>query len=316
MEQEASATGPLYPPIEPHRVAELAVGSGHRLHFELSGNPHGHPVLFLHGGPGSHTRPAHRCFFDPAFYRIVLFDQRGCGRSRPAGEVRDNTTHHLVADIESLRCALDVERWLLFGGSWGSTLALAYAAAHPRRVAGLILRGVFLASRDELDWYLYGLQRFMPEASMRLAGGDGDDLLARYHALVNHPDTSIAVSAAQRWMEYEQAAMDPGAPSSGSSQVGAGELLPRARVQLHYLVNRCFLREGELLDGLWRLEDVPAIIVQGRRDMVCPPRAAWQVAQRLRHAELRMIAGGGHAASEPRMAEALRAATDEFRVRL
>jgi proline iminopeptidase len=302
--------------MEPHYVAELPVGSGHRLHFEVCGNPHGHPVLFLHGGPGSHTRPAHRCFFDPAVYRIVLFDQRGCGRSLPSGEVRDNTTYHLVADIESLRRALNVERWLLFGGSWGSTLALAYGIAYPRRVAGLILRGVFLASRDELDWYVRGLRRFIPEASIRLAGGDSQDVLARYHSLVNHPDIPIAVSAAQRWLEYEEAAMNPAVPSSGPAQSGGAELLARARVQLHYLVNHCFLREGELLDGLWRLEKVPAIIVQGRRDMVCPPHAAWQVAQRLSLAELRMIAGGGHAASEPPMAEALRAATDEFRRRL
>jgi proline iminopeptidase len=307
----------LYPAIEPYLEADLAVGPGHRIHYELSGNPQGFPLLFLHGGPGSQTRPGHRCYFDPRFYRIVLFDQRGCGRSSPAGEVHDNTTHHLIADIEQLRLALGVERWLLFGGSWGSTLALAYAGAHPGRVAAMILRGVFLASSSELEWYLNGLRRFVPEAWQQLSGGDGRDLVARYHSLVNHPDPQTAASAAQRWVDYEVAAMAMGAPApAAASQTDADALVARSRVQLHYLANRCFLREGELLEGLHRLAGTPAIVVQGRRDMICPPHTAWEVASRLPRAELRMIADGGHAAGEAPMAPALRRAADDLRERL
>lgn len=317
MNTDQRAEGLLYPSIEPYLETDLAVGSGHRIHYELSGNPQGFPVLFLHGGPGSQTRPGHRCYFDPQFYRIVLFDQRGCGRSIPAGELCDNTTHHLVADIEQLRLALGVERWLLFGGSWGSTLALAYAVAHSERVAALILRGVFLASEDELEWYLNGLRRFVPEAWLQLAEGDGGNLVARYHALVNHPDAQTAANAARRWVDYEAAAMAIGAPESAPpTQNDANALVARVRVQLHYLMNHCFLRKGELLDNLHRLAGKPTIVVQGRRDMVCPPVTAWEVASRLSGAELRMIGDGGHSASDSPLAPALRRAADDMRRRL
>ncbi len=274
-------------------------------------------MLFLHGGPGSHTRPHHRQFFDPKFYRIILFDQRGCGRSTPMGSTEDNTTWHLLADMERLRRELEVERWLLFGGSWGSTLALAYAQTHPQRVAGLILRGVFLATRTELRWYLDGLGGFVPEAWQELTGGSSSDIAARYHALVNHPDQTIAIQAAQRWVGYEDAVMALGSGVMPRTVPGdPASTLSRARVQLHYLANNCFLREGELLEGCARLASVPAIVVQGRQDMVCPPATAVRVAHRLPGAELRLIEAAGHSASQPVLAAALRIAADDMRERI
>jgi proline iminopeptidase len=294
------------------------VGGRHAIHFEQCGNPRGVPAIFLHGGPGSHTRPVHRRFFDPQRYRVVLFDQRGCGQSTPAGATAENTTQHLVDDIEALRRHLELERALLFGGSWGCTLALAYAAAHPERVAALVLRGVFLASRAEIDWYLDGLRNFVPEAWEALARGQGgSSLLARYHELVNQEGDREALAAAQRWVGYEAAVMNLGAAGAAAAVTDAPvAVLARARVQLHYLVHDCFLRPGELISGLARLWEVPALIVQGRLDMVCPPRAAIELARRLPRAELRLVEHGGHSASGRDMAEALRRATDDLRGRL
>ncbi|HXM82668.1 MAG TPA: prolyl aminopeptidase [Burkholderiales bacterium] len=307
----------LYPPLEPFAAQRLPVGGRHAIHFEQCGNPRGFPALFLHGGPGSHTRAPHRRFFDPQFYRVVLFDQRGCGRSTPLGCTEENTTRHLVEDIEALRSHLALERVMLFGGSWGATLALTYATAHPKRVAGMVLRGVFFGSRGEVDWYLGGLRSFVPEAWQTLAQGAGGDLLARYHALVNQHDERTALAAAQRWVGYEEAVMSLGAAqtATGTAQDPAAALA-RARVQLHYLVHDCFLEPGELASGLPRLADVPALIVQGRLDMVCPPRAAFELARLLPRGELRLVERGGHSASEPDLAQALRCAADDMRGRL
>jgi proline iminopeptidase len=303
----------LYPPIEPFAEQQLRVDGGHVLHVEQCGNPEGFPALFLHGGPGSRTRPLHRRFFDPRFYRIVLFDQRGCGRSTPLGRTEDNTTRHLVEDIEALRSHLGAEHLMLFGGSWGATLALAYATAHPQRVAAMVLRGVFLGSRREVDWYLGGLGELVPQARQALAQGIGEDLLGRYHALVSQLD----MTAARRWLAYEEAvmALDSGSPQ-GSEAEDPDAVLARAKVQLHYLAHDCFLEPGELLSGLERIGDTPALIVQGSRDRVCPPGAALEVAKRLPGAELRLVERGGHSAAAPEMAQALRRATDELRARL
>jgi proline iminopeptidase len=327
VDRPAEDTDFLYPALDPFAAGRLPVGARHVLHFEQCGNPVGFPALFLHGGPGSRTLPAHRRFFDPRFYRVVLFDQRGCGRSTPPGGTEENTTRHLVEDIEALRRHLGVERMLLFGGSWGSTLALAYAAAHPQRVAGMVLRGIFLASRAEVDWYLDGLRRFVPEAweasfdsaQDRLAQGeDGGDLLARYHALVNRQDEREALAAARRWVGYEEAVMGLGAPDgpAGTAAPEPAAVLARARVQLHYLAHDCFLEPGELLSGLGRLAEAPALIVQGRLDMLCPPRAAFELARRLPRGELRLVERGGHSAFEPDMAQALRRAADDMRARV
>ena len=318
----------LYPELDPFAAGRLPVGNRHVLHFEQCGNPRGFPALFLHGGPGSQTRPLHRRFFDPRFYRVVLFDQRGCGRSTPPGDTQENTTRDLVEDIEALRRHLEIERMMLFGGSWGSTLALAYGAAHPERVAGMLLRGIFLASRPEVDWYLDGLRNFVPQAWEALSQGESGSLLARYHALVNQQDEREALAAARRWVGYEEAVMDLGAPERPAETVGPESATPpsatpepaatlaRARVQLHYLAHDCFLEPGELLAGLPRLADVPALIVQGRLDMVCPPRAAVELARLLPRSELRLVERGGHSVSGPEMAEALRRAADDMRARV
>ena len=303
----------LYPQLEPHHADWFDAGGGHRIYFETSGLPAGFPVLFLHGGPGSRTRPAHRRFFDPGFYRIVLFDQRGCGRSTPPGETSENTTAHLVADIEVLRRQLGVERWLLFGGSWGSTLGLAYAIAHPDRVAGMVLRGAFLASDAEVEGYLSVLRSRLPQAWTEFADGAGASILRHYHSLVERAAPEVALAAARRWWDYESQVMALEESAGGSRAPTAEELLASVRIQLHYLVQHCFLQPRELLDGLARIGRKPTIIVQGANDLVCPPAAAVAIAGRLPGAELRMVADGGHSALQPAMAVSLCAATAHMR---
>jgi len=266
----------------------------------------------LHGGPGGGIRPIVRRLFDPARYRVVLFDQRGCGRSTPSGCTDDNTTERLIEDIEVLRLHLGLESALLFGGSWGATLALAYAAAHPRRVAAMVLRGVFLGSREEVDWYLGGLGELVPQAWRALAQNAGPDLLRHYHGLVSRNDAA----AAGRWLAYEDAVMRAEAGEAAAAGGGAQNPvadLARARIQLHYLAHGCFLRPGELLGGLARLGETRVLIVQGGRDLVCPPRTAIELAGRLPRAELRLVEKGGHSATGPEIALALRRATDDLR---
>ena len=308
-----TADSTLYPPLEPFAEQQLPVGGHHVIHVEECGNPTGFPVIFLHGGPGSQIRPIHRRFFDPRFYRVVLFDQRGCGRSIPRGSTEENTTARLVEDIEALRASLRLERTVLFGGSWGSTLALAYAAAYPRQVAAMVLRGVFLGSREEVDWYLGGLGELVPQAWQVLARDAGPDLLRHYHGLVSRNDAA----AAERWVAYEDAVMRLDAGETAAAGGGAqdpGAVLARARIQLHYLAHGCFLRPGELLGGLARLVETRVLIVQGGRDQVCPKHVAIELAGRLPKAELRLVEGGGHSATGPQMAAALRRATDDLRI--
>jgi len=312
------ATGEaLFPGIEPYRKDWLDVGGGHSVYFEESGNPAGFPVLFVHGGPGGRTRPAHRRFFDPSFYRIVLFDQRGCGQSTPSGSIVENTTSHLVGDIEQLRHYLSVDRWLLFGGSWGSTLSLAYAIAQADRVAGMVLRGVFLGSAAEVEWYVSGIRRFVPEAWTDFASDAGESIIEHYWQLIDHSDVSIALAAARRWCDYEARIMAIGEVSNGSdggrNATTAEELLAGARIQLHFLAHQCFLRPNQLLDDLWRIGDKPVILVQGRMDMVCPPISAFEVSRRLTGADLRLVSIGGHSAMQPVIAAELCAATARMR---
>jgi proline iminopeptidase len=310
-----SADSTLYPPLEPFAEQQLPVGASHVLHVEQCGNPAGFPVIFLHGGPGSQVRPVHRRFFDPRFYRVVLFDQRGCGRSTPRGCTEENTTGRLIEDIEALRGGLGLERAMLFGGSWGATLALAYAATHPRRVAAMVLRGVFLGSREEVDWYLGGLGQLVPRAWQALAQDAGPDLLRHYHGLVSRNDAA----AAERWVAYEDAVMrlDAGEPAAaGGEAQDPAALLARARIQLHYLAHGCFLRAGELLGALAPLDETRVLIVQGGGDRLCPPQAALELAGRLPRAELRLVENGGHSATGPEMAAALRRAADDLRAPL
>ncbi len=307
-EDPAAAGAALFPEIEPYRKDWLPADAGHRIYFEESGNPAGFPVLFLHGGPGSRTRPAHRRYFDPAFYRIVLLDQRGCGQSLPAGSLEANTTQHLVVDIQRLRSMLGVKQWLLFGGSWGSTLALAYAIAFPDAVAGMVLRGIFLGSDREIRWYLSGMKRFIPEAWRVFSGGSDEHIVMRYQATLDHPDRLIALAAARRWYDYEARTMSMGDMSADTGAPPEEELLARVRVQVHYLAHQCFLAPGEVLENLWRLRHVPTTIVQGRLDMVCPPETAAALAERLPQAELHLVRDAGHSGTQPAIASRLCAA--------
>jgi proline iminopeptidase len=307
-------SGVLYPPLEPVERGFLPEAAGHRVYYEVCGAAEGVPTLFLHGGPGSSIGPVHRRFFDPAHWRIVLFDQRGCGQSRPRGTTHANTTNDLIDDIERLRSQLGVERWMLFGGSWGSTLALAYAQRHPDRVSGMVLRGVFLATADEMHWFLRGLERFVPEAWRAFsAGANADDLVAWYRNEAESGDGERAVAAARRWVAYENALMGIGETPSAGGSPDAAAILDRVRVQLHYLAHDCFLPAGGLLAGMSSLRHIPAIIVQGRRDLVCPPVTAHALAARWPRAQLRMIEEGGHSALHPAMSAALVRAVQDMR---
>lgn len=308
----------LYPPIEPYDSGRLQLDGRHVMYWEVCGRRDGRPVLFLHGGPGAGASPEHRRFFDPTHYRIVLFDQRGAGRSTPLGEIRDNTTGHLIDDIERLRAHLGIERWLVFGGSWGSTLALAYAQAHPQRVTGLVLRGVFLCRREEIDWFLYGMRTFFPEAWGRFAGflpaGERDDLLEGYCRRLFDPDPEVHMPAARAWSTYEGACST--LLPSPETVAAFGEdrtALGLARLEAHYFRNRVFLAENALIDGAARLRDIPGTIVQGRYDVVCPIRAAHELREAWPQAELTVVPDAGHSAMEPGIRRALVEATDRFR---
>ena len=307
----------LFAPIAPNRSGTLAVDPIHTLYWEESGNPQGMPVLFLHGGPGSGTSPRQRRFFDPDHYRIILFDQRGAGRSTPLGEYRDNTTQLLIADIERLREMLGIERWLLFGGSWGSTLALAYGQAHPQCCLGFILRGIFLCSRGEIDWFLYGMEQFFPEVHAEfvapLPTAERHDLLQAYRRRLFADDPAVYAPAARAWSRYEGRCLtlrpDPAAVeefSSDAVSLGVG------RLEAHYFLNGGFLAPGQLLRDVARIAHLPAVIIQGRYDVVCPPVSAYRLHQAWPQARLQMIDAAGHAAFEPGTARALVAATRQF----
>ena len=308
----------LFPEIEPYTQGMLDVSGVHRVYYEECGNSAGMPVLFLHGGPGSGCNPGHRRFFDPRHYRIILFDQRGCGRSLPFAELRQNTTAALIADIEKLRAVLKIERWLLFGGSWGSTLALAYAETHPQAVTGLILRGIFLASKQELDWYCYGLKCFAPEAWDRFSGfvpeARRNDMLGDYYRAIHQPDARLALVAAHAWNAYESELMMLGELWQETKPALAdNELLGRARVQTHYLFNHCFLSENQLLQGLAPIRRIPASIVHGRFDMVCPVGTAYTLHHAWPETRFIIVENAGHSASTPELAAALVSETEHFK---
>ena len=308
----------LHPPLEPYRRGRLAVDALHTLPWEESGNPRGIPVVFLHGGPGGGTSPRHRQFFDPAFYRIVLFDQRGAGHSSPPGELRNNTTQHLVADMETLREHLQIERWVVFGGSWGSTLALAYGEAHPGRCLGFVLRGIFLGRQSELDWFMHGMGQFFPDVRKRfveaLPPAERGDLLTNYYRRLTDPNPSVYLPAAHAWSTYE------GACSSllPNTEIIAhfdddGAALALSRIEAHYFVNRIFLPEGVLLDNIDAIRDLPSIIVQGRYDIVCPPISAYDLHAAWPEAELNIVSDAGHSAWEPGITRELVAATERMK---
>ena len=308
----------MYPPIEPFVTDRLAVGQGHELYLEQSGNPDGIPALFLHGGPGAGCGPSHRRFFDPERYRIILFDQRGSGRSTPHASVEHNSTWDLVADMERIREHLGIERWLVFGGSWGSTLALAYAETHPERVSALVLRGVFLCRPDEIAWfYQQGASWIFPDHwrdfLAPIPTSEHQDLVHAYHRRLMGTDEPTRVAAAKAWSIWEGRCAtllpDPDIRRTFSNERLA---LSLARIECHYFVNQAFLQPNQLLDEASRLAEIPGIIVHGRYDMICPLRSAWDLAAVWPKASLEVIPDAGHAAFEPGIARALVAATDRL----
>jgi proline iminopeptidase len=308
----------LFPPIEPYATGRLAVDDIHTLYWEECGNPDGVPVVFLHGGPGSGLSPRHRQFFDPAYYRIVLFDQRGAGQSTPQGEVRNNSTPLLVQDIEALRALLGIERWLVFGGSWGSTLALAYGQAHPQRCTGFVLRGVFLGSAGEMDWFMNGIGRFFPEVQAEFVRAipvsERADLLAAYGKRLFGGDAATGVAAARAWSRYEGSCLHllphPEVVNEFTSDAVA---LGLGRLEAHYFQHQCFLAPNQLLDNVPRIAHLPCVIVQGRYDVICPPLSAWALHQAWPGSQLQMVEDAGHSAMEPGTSRALVAATQWFR---
>ena len=318
MNKRRSSTARPYPPIEPYRSGMLPLDELHTMYWEESGNPGGVPVLLLHGGPGSGTSPMHRQFFDPDHYRIVLFDQRGAGKSTPLGEYRHNTTQLLVADIERLRELLGIARWLVFGGSWGSTLALAYGQSHPERCSGFVLRGIFLCTQPEIDWFLNGMRWFFPLAHERFVApiphAERGDLLAAYCKRLFSDDAAENIAAAQTWSRYESSCLhllpNPQAEQEFDSPQVA---LSVGRLEAHYFRNAGFLAPDQLLKNLGLLHHLPALIVQGHYDVICPPVTAWRLHQAWPQARLEMVDDAGHSAFEPGIEAALLTATNQFR---
>lgn len=307
----------LYPPIEPYAQGLLSVDNGHSLYWETSGNPKGLPVLFLHGGPGAGCSAAHRQFFDPTLYRIVLFDQRGAGRSAPAGSVEHNTTWDLVRDIETLREHLEIDQWLVFGGSWGSTLALAYGQSHTERCLGFVLRGIFLCSAEEVQWFLTGMRCFFPEAYADFVApipeNERVDLLGAYEQRLFSPDPQTRLLAARAWNRYESRCLFllPHAEEVDTAQSDAAALR-LARLEAHYFRRVADLAPQQLLLNAQRLHHRPAVIVQGRYDVICPPRSAYALHAAWPQAHLRLIDDAGHSAFEPGICTALVQACDQF----
>ena len=294
----------LYPPTDPYDQRMLDVGQGHRVYVEQCGNPDGVPVVVLHGGPGGGCSPAMRRYFDPAHYRIILFDQRGCGRSRPHASVTNNTTWHLVEDIELIRTTLGIDAWIVFGGSWGATLSLIYAEEHPSRVRNLVLRGVFLMTQSELDWfYGGGAGKFWPEVWARFEAlvpeDERGDLIAAYNRRLFSGDVALETRFARAWSSWENALAS--IHSTGAGGEAPGEYARAfARLENHYFTNAGFLEfDGQILAHVGRIKHIPGTIVQGRYDMICPPESAYALSKAWPAGELKMVRNAGHALSEP-----------------
>ena len=308
----------LYPEIEPFNNFHLAVGGGHRLYVEEVGRRRGIPAVFLHGGPGAGCEPYHRRFFDPERYHLVLFDQRGAGRSTPHADLTDNTTWHLVEDLERLRRHFGFEQWLLFGGSWGSTLALAYAQTHPERVSALVLRGIFLCRPREIQWfYQEGASRIFPDYWADFLApvppARRDDLVGAYHQLLTGSDELRRMAAAKAWSVWEgRTATLHHDPEVEAHFAQPHVALAMARIECHYFVNDAFLEPDQLLRDAGRLAGIPGVIVHGRYDMICPLENAWQLHRAWPGSELQIIPDAGHSAAEPGTRAALVAATDRF----
>jgi len=301
---QKSAVSYLHPPVEPFDHRMLDVGDGHSIYMEQSGNPDGIPVVVFHGGPGGGCSPTMRRYFDPRHYRIVLFDQRGCGRSRPHASVDANTTWHLIDDIEQIRTLLGIKQWVVFGGSWGATLALIYAQTHPDAVSHLVLRGVFLAMQSELDWfYGGGAGRFWPETWARFSDlipeNERSDMIAAYHKRLFSGDRSQEVRYGKAWSSWENALAT--VQSNGIGGESPGEYARAfARLENHYFTNRAFLeKDGQILCDMGRIAHISGDIVQGRYDMICPPESAYRLSESWPNGRLHMVRNAGHALSEP-----------------
>jgi proline iminopeptidase len=308
----------LFPEISPYSTGFLDVGDGHQLYWEQSGNPEGVPVIFLHGGPGAGSSPRHRRFFDPGHYRIVVFDQRGAGRSTPLGEAKANTLSHLIGDIEQLRERLDIERWHVFGGSWGSTLAMAYGAAHPGRCIGIVLRGLFLCEQEEIDWFLSGMQHLFPEAYEQFAGHipeeERGDLLEAYYTRLFSNDTGIAINAAIHWSLYEGACASllPNYETITTDEQKQ-RALALARLEAHYFRNEVISPEKSLTGKIDNLRPIPTIIVQGRYDAICPMKTAYRIHQLWPEADFVVVPDAGHSALDPTLLSRLIEATENMK---
>jgi proline iminopeptidase len=310
--------GELYPEISPFNSGYLTLEAPHEMYWEQSGNPQGAPVVFLHGGPGAGSAPAHRRFFDPAHYRIVVYDQRGAGRSRPLGELRNNTTPALIDDLERLRRELGIDSWLVFGGSWGSTLAIAYAIAHPERCTGLILRGIFLCRRSEIEWFLYGVRNLFPEAwsafAQTIPEADRNDLLGAYYRRLTDPDPAVHMPAARAWSIYEGSCSTLlASPETVAYFASDAVALGLARIEAHYFANDIFLPPNWLLTNVRKLRAIPATIVQGRYDAVCPIVTADDLHRAWPETEYVVVPDAGHSAWEPGISAELVKATERFK---
>ena len=310
----------LYPEISPYHATWIERPQGHKIYVELSGNPHGKPILFLHGGPGGGTNPKQRQFFDPKHYQIILFDQRGCGQSKPLGGVSGNTTKDLISDMEAIREHLDIKNWIIFGGSWGSALALAYATQYPQNIKALILRGIFLSRKNELRWFLDEVKTFFPEAHQTLLNflpeNKRSELIKNYSELVFSNDEKISGSASIAWNRFEGGLLKLLPQAEEAKTLTDEDIqneIARARVQLHYIKDECFIDGKKILSDVKKLKDVPTVIIQGRYDMVCPPITAYELYQNMPHAKFVMVPDAGHSASEPSMTHELVKATNDYR---
>lgn len=311
----------LFPPLEPYDSFRLPVSGLHEIHVEQAGNPAGKPVIFFHGGPGAGISPLHRRFFDPKAWRIVLFDQRGSGRSTPLGELRENTTWDLVADAERIRERLGIDRWLVFGGSWGSTLGLAYAQAHPERCTGLILRGIFLSRKAEVMWtFGGGAQRVFPDGWDEFLGllddAERGDVMTAYHRRLTSDDPTVRRAAALAWNRWEELASHLVADLPPVAEEDVAAEVALARIEAHYFVNGAFLSsDDQLLRDVAKVRHLPAVIVQGRYDMVCPAVSAWDLHRAWPGSRLVLVPAAGHSADEPGIVSALVDATEEWKAR-
>jgi proline iminopeptidase len=310
----------LYPPVAPYKTGRLAVSPVHTVYYEEAGNPEGRPVLFLHGGPGGGIAPLYRQYFDPAAYRIVLLDQRGAGQSTPHAHLEDNSTWHLVSDIEALREQLGLEKWVVFGGSWGSTLSLAYAQTHPERVKALVLRGIFLCRPKEIEWfYQHGAHAIFPDFwehyESAIPPEERGDMLNAFYRRLTSDDEQTRLAAAQAWSVWEGSASKLFPSDDLKSHFGDPRFaLAMARIECHYFVNNAFFpTDNYLIENVGKIRHIPAVIVQGRYDVVCPMMSAWELHQAWPEAEFHVIPDAGHSITEPGIVNALVQATDNFR---